>query len=389
MPMRQRAPRAFQYHLQTTTDTMLSAHIQLAVIAVAAAALLHPAAAHDLAGIDTERRLEQAVPRASESTVRTTIAPALAHRVRRALDQEQAYQILFTARGSQPSYAARLVNSGAIPFSIFEKYRKWDVGTTLKACFYSAGAIPTKEQIAQIANQWSKYGAIYFDFGTAPNFNFCQANDGALVRISFRQKGYWSLIGTQALASDARNVVTMGLQDLDKELYPLYGEKFKSIVIHEFGHAIGLAHEHQHPAMDCYAQFDVSVIERDYGWTHDDAVANLARLQLSSVAADGKFYKTGMGPAGEIYEYSGVPDPDSVMRYDLRKEDFLQPPGSCYIPTLNAEPSKGDQAAVARVYARDNAAKSAQVQNALIEKLIKTDSNFSTLERAALRAYKH
>lgn len=83
-----------------------------------------------------------------------------------------------------------------------------------------------------------------------------------------------------------------------------------------------------------------------------------------------------------------MPDPDSVMRYDLRKEDFLQPPGSCYIPTLNAEPSKGDQAAVARVYARDNAVKSAQVQNSLIEKLLKTDSNFSTLERAALRAYK-
>lgn len=169
---------------------MLSAHIQLSVIAVVAAALPHPVAAHDLAGIDTERRLEQAVPRASESTVRT---PALAQQIRRAVDQEQAYQILFTARGAQPSYAARLVNSGAIPFSIFEKHRKWDVGTTLKVCFYSAGAIPTKERIAQIANQWSKYGAIYFDFGKAPNFNFCQSNDGAQVRISFRQHGYWLL----------------------------------------------------------------------------------------------------------------------------------------------------------------------------------------------------
>lgn len=395
MPMPPRALPEYRSLSPTMTDAMrrLRLHRRWIGVATLIACLAQLGLAHDLAGIDEERRLQATEVAAPVKEADGGAKPAAAQdrQAKRALDRELAYQTLFSMRGTELSYVARLVNSGVIPYSIFERNRKWDIGTTLKVCFYSAGDAAAKQRIAQIASIWSRYGAIYFDFGPPKTFHFCQANDGALIRISFNQKGYWSLIGTRALSSDRLNIPTMGLEDLGQgKRYPIDSEKFKAIVIHEFGHAIGLAHEHQHPATDCYAQFDIAVIERAYGWTKEQATANLARLQMSSVTTDGRFFKIGNGEDNEVYEYSNAADPDSVMHYDLRKEDFKQPAGDCYIAAIHSEPSRGDQAAVARAYPKDGeAVKFKKAQNALIDRLLKTDGHLSTLERAAIRSYKY
>jgi len=342
---------------------------------------------HDLVGINSERRLRQQGPPADKPV--PPAAPAdLAKQVARAREQEQAFKVLFQANSAPPSYMAQLLKSGTAPFSIIDKFRKWEPGTTLKVCFHSAGAEDVKARIAQIATQWSRYGAVYFDFGKAPAYRLCLAKDGAVVRVSFRQKGYFSRIGTRALLSDVNNEVTMGLQDLDEPRYPIDGEKFKSIVIHEFGHALGLTHEHQHPAADCYPQFNLIAIKQAYEWSDQEADENLKTLQLSSVATEDKFYKTGLGPDGDVYVFSNVPDKLSVMRYDLRPEDFYQPPGSCFDPTTNSEPSKGDQEAVARAYSKTNQVKGILANNALIENVLKVNPKITSVERAALKAFK-
>ena len=342
---------------------------------------------HDLAGIDSERRLRQAGAPSDKPT--PPAAPVnLAKQVVRAREQEQAFKVLFQANAAAPSYMAQLLKEDATPFSIIDKFRKWDPGTTLKVCFHSAGAEEVKGRIAKIASQWSKYGAIYFDFGKAPLYRMCQAKDGAVVRVSFRQKGYFSRIGTRALLSDVNNEVTMGLHDLDDLPYPVDGDKFKSIVIHEFGHALGLAHEHQHPVADCFSQFNLTAIKQAYEWNDEEANENLKTLQLSSVAAQDKFYKTGLGPDGDVYVFSNAPDKLSVMRYDLRREDFKEPPGSCFDPTRNSEPSKGDQEAIARAYPRTNPTKGILANNALIENILKANPNITSVERAALKAFK-
>ena len=193
---------------------------------------------------------------------------------------------------------------------------------------------------------------------------------------------------TEAQVSDVNNEVTMGLQDLDEPRYPIDGDKFKSIVIHEFGHALGLAHEHQHPVADCFPQFNLIAIKQAYEWSDKDVDENLKTLQLSSVAAEDKFYKTGLGPDGDVYVFSNMPDRLSVMRYDLRSEDFKQPPGSCFDPTANSEPSSGDQAAIARAYPKSNPTKGILANNTLIENVLKTNPNITSVERAALKAFK-
>lgn len=354
---------------------------------IGAAATPTPVMSHDLAGIDSERRLRQQGAQPDKPVPPATPAD-LAKQVARAREQEQAFKVLFQANSAAPSYMAQLLKSGAAPFSIIDKFRKWEPGTTLKVCFHSAGAEGVKARIAQIATQWSKYGAIYFDFGKAPAYRLCQAKDGAMVRVSFRQKGYFSRIGSRALLSDVNNEVTMGLQDLDEPRYPIDGEKFKSIVIHEFGHALGLAHEHQHPAADCYPQFNLIAIKQAYEWNDQEADENLKTLQLSSVATVDKLYKTGLGPDGDVYVFSNAPDKLSVMRYDLRREDFYQPPGSCFDPTRNSEPSKGDQEALARAYPKTNPVKGILANNALIDNVLKANPNITSVERAALKAFK-
>lgn len=342
---------------------------------------------HDLAGIDSERRLrQQGTP--PDEALPPDVPAGLAKQVARAREQEQAFKVLFQANSAPPSYMAQMLKSGVAPFSIIDKFRKWEPGTTLKVCFHSAGAEDVKARIAQIASQWSRYGAIYFDFGKAPAYRLCHAKDGTVVRISFRQKGYFSRIGTRALLSDVNNEVTMGLQDLDEPRYPIDGEKFKAIVIHEFGHTLGLAHEHQHPAADCYPQFNRIAIKQAYEWNDQEADENLKTLQLSSVTTEDKLYKTGLGPDGDVYVFSNVPDKLSVMRYDLRPEDFYQPPGSCFDPTTNSEPSKGDQEAVARAYPKTNQIKGILANNALIENVLKANPNITAVERAALKAFK-
>lgn len=144
------------------------------------------------------------------------IPPALAQQLVRAREMKQALEVLFPQGATQTSYVAQLVAEGNLPKSVFIPSGKWKVGTTLKVCFHSDAGQDAKQKIAQHAREWSKYGEIYLDFGKAPDFNFCDFNDGAQIRISFRQKGYFSLIGNEAMLTDRTNGVTMGLQDLDR-----------------------------------------------------------------------------------------------------------------------------------------------------------------------------
>ena len=75
-------------------------------------------------------------------------------------------------------------------------------------------------------------------------FHF-RSDDAGLIRISFNKNGgNWSKIGRQALKTQD-SAPTMNLADADPAVCS--PEEIRSIVLHEFGHALGLRHEHQHP----------------------------------------------------------------------------------------------------------------------------------------------
>jgi hypothetical protein len=105
--------------------------------------------------------------------------------------------------------------------------KTWMNGSTLRVRFL-AGTSAEQQLVRKQAGWWTEHANLTFDFGTAPD---------AEIRIAFDPSdGAWSYIGTDCKHIPAGQP-TMNLGFLDG-----------GTAAHEFGHAIGLAHEHQNPA---------------------------------------------------------------------------------------------------------------------------------------------
>lgn len=111
--------------------------------------------------------------------------------------------------------------------AISPRGKTWINGETLRVRFMGGTAAQRKNAKEQ-AGWWSDVANLMFAFDDAPD---------AEIRITFDPSdGAWSYVGT-----DCRNIplneATMNL-----------GFEEGGTAAHEFGHAIGLAHEHQNPA---------------------------------------------------------------------------------------------------------------------------------------------
>lgn len=116
---------------------------------------------------------------------------------------------------------------GGRAFAISPIGKTWMNGSTLRVRFIG-GTSAQHAVVREQAGWWMQVANLKFDFNNAPN---------AELRISFDgADGAWSYIGTDC-RSIPLNEATMNLGFLDG-----------GTAAHEFGHAIGLAHEHQNPA---------------------------------------------------------------------------------------------------------------------------------------------
>ncbi|MCP4401112.1 MAG: hypothetical protein GY801_27920 [bacterium] len=129
----------------------------------------------------------------------------------------------------------------AEPHSAFEaavlRAKLWKPGRTLRVRFLD-GVQEVQEKVAQYAGQWSQYANIKFEF-------FADKPD-AEIRVSFQQEGSWSAVGTDALVEEyfPKSEPTINFGWLKPGLAE---EEYSGGVLHEFGHALGMIHEHQSP----------------------------------------------------------------------------------------------------------------------------------------------
>jgi hypothetical protein len=110
--------------------------------------------------------------------------------------------------------------------AISPRDKQWINGSTIRIRFLE-GTVAHKEMVEEVATEWTRHANLTFEFTDDPT---------AQIRVSFDEDdGAWSYIGTDN-QSIPIHAATLNLGWVDE-----------AVILHEFGHMIGLAHEHSSP----------------------------------------------------------------------------------------------------------------------------------------------
>jgi hypothetical protein len=244
--------------------------------------------------------------------------------------------------------------AGKIP-SLKQNYlinsRRWQPGDRILVAF-NGGTPALHRAIAETAMQWGKYANIELDFGydkrtnTYRLWSYSDRDAVAHIRIGFVDKGYWSAIGNDSVsASFPANRASMNFFKFSERWPNLMPSNWQALVIHEFGHALGLDHEHQRQV--CNAEFRWSrglngelsvyqVFERTYGWSKDDTDLNLKPIEERNIVV------------------GSTPDRKSIMFYAMPAQAFLKGSDSiCFIEQENRTISIMDAQGAAIAYPKN------------------------------------
>lgn len=167
----------------------------------------------------------------------------------------------------------------------------WATGTTIQISFLD-GTSTQQDFVRSVALEWLEHANLSFEFTDTP---------GA-VRISFSRQGNWTLVGTTALREPDPLKPTMNLGSVRG-----MGGSERLTVLHEFGHLLGLIHEHQNPK----ANLDWAVDQVFSEFTGPPN--NWSREQIDRVL---------IRPASNDYDDYREFDQNSVMSFALPSRFF-------------------------------------------------------------------
>lgn len=147
---------------------------------------------------------------------------------------------------------------------------------TLGVCFLD-GSDAQLEAVRRAAPKWLDgplQGRVAFQFDVPAN--------QSQIRVRFAPDGgNWSKVGSEALAVP-KTKMTMNLEKVDEHL-----------VLHEFGHCLGLEHEHRNPGADI--QWIPSVVikymNKKYDWSEETTRAQiLSKLPATAACVGDKLF---------------------------------------------------------------------------------------------------
>lgn len=146
----------------------------------------------------------------------------------------------------------KLVDLGRIQHGVLAGAKRWPTTDPVKVCFFG-GTVNLRTRIMTIANQWVAGSPLRFDWGNPADPRLC-GGGFSHIRVGFSPTGYWSLLGQDSViyAPQTEQSLNLGMFDFNPPADP----EFTSTVLHEFGHALGFQHEHQHPVTTCEPEFN-------------------------------------------------------------------------------------------------------------------------------------
>jgi hypothetical protein len=136
--------------------------------------------------------------------------------------------------------ASRVVNRSIVSAALARdpelkgQWRLWKNGAVLHVRFLD-GEDNLKNLVKKYSQEWTQHANLKFVFDST--------TDASQIRITFTQPGSWSSLGTDAL--------TRGADESTMNLGQIRGSPSEQdaarVIRHEFGHVMGLIHEHQSP----------------------------------------------------------------------------------------------------------------------------------------------
>ncbi|HKB01341.1 MAG TPA: hypothetical protein VKD90_03935 [Gemmataceae bacterium] len=129
----------------------------------------------------------------------------------------------------------RLAGPGADKAALLSA-TQWTRGDIITISFLD-GDDRVQDMVRRHAVEWTAPGMadLTLDFRDGPN---------TMIRISFQYQGSWSVLGTTCRQITDRSQPTMNYGWLTPDSSE---DEARRVVLHEFGHALGLIHEHQNP----------------------------------------------------------------------------------------------------------------------------------------------
>lgn len=212
------------------------------------------------------------------------------------------------ANGNIPATGGRQTRGVATHSKFWANHR------TLKVAFLNPPSEAHRQAAIEAIKQWQ------------PSINltleFVSDTEGD-IRITMEAPLSYSAIGTDAtLRAPGENTMNIGTD--------LSHPGFESAVLHEFGHALGMEHEHQHPKAEIpwNKPFVYNYYLTRYNWSKEDVDHNLFRTLETAIT--------------KITPY----DPSSIMHYPVPNELTL---GDWFVEK-NTTISQNDRRLMRKIY---------------------------------------